>query len=298
MKKPSRTSPVFIASAMDIGSIAYILLSERRADGTIPHHPYQKWRGAHWVLAMLAEIGHPMGDRRLVPLREQVLSWLLSERHIKSVRRIKGRYRRCASQEGYAAWAMMRLGLADRRVDRIIGNLVSWQWPDGGWNCDKDPKATISSFHESWLPLRALALHHRLTGSIESRRAADRAAGLLLGRRVFLRKSDGKPMSPDFLQLAWPSYWHFNVLSGLTALAESGHIRDRRCLPALKWLESRALPGGFPADRRYFRPCRPGGQPVTGQSLFDWGRPVPAQADPLVTAAARSLFRSAGRPVR
>src|SRR4051795_7956177 len=31
------------------------LLSERGDDGTIPLHPYAKWRGAHWVLAVLAE---------------------------------------------------------------------------------------------------------------------------------------------------------------------------------------------------------------------------------------------------
>ena len=39
-----------------------VLLSERDESGRIPHHPYAKWVGAHWVLVMLAEAGYPPGD--------------------------------------------------------------------------------------------------------------------------------------------------------------------------------------------------------------------------------------------
>ncbi|MFJ2666394.1 hypothetical protein ACIO14_18795 [Nocardia fluminea] len=47
------------------------LLSERVADGTLPFHPYNaKWRGAHWVLVALAELGYPAGDESLAPLCE------------------------------------------------------------------------------------------------------------------------------------------------------------------------------------------------------------------------------------
>lgn len=276
----------YALSASERDRVSGVLLSGRVAGGAIPHHPYQKWRGAHWTLAMLAEIGHPRGDRGLVPLREQVLAWLLSDQHLKNVRFIKGKYRRCASQEGYAAWALMRLGLADGRVERLVSNLITWQWPDGGWNCDKRPGVGISSFHESWLPLRALTLHHRLTGDRKSGQAAGRAAELFLERKVFLRKRDGKPMSSDFLRLAWPSYWHYNVLSGLVALVESGHVNDRRCLPALRWLRSRALPeGDYPADKRYYRSCHPAAKPVTGQSLCDWAGLSSGRSDRLVSAA-------------
>jgi len=47
------------------------LLSGRRSDGSVPLHPYAKWCGAHWLLAILAELGYPPGDWSLVPLREQ-----------------------------------------------------------------------------------------------------------------------------------------------------------------------------------------------------------------------------------
>jgi len=36
-----------------------LLLSESNKDRKIPQHPYRKWYGAHWVLAVLADIGYP-----------------------------------------------------------------------------------------------------------------------------------------------------------------------------------------------------------------------------------------------
>ena len=58
-----------------------LLLSER-SRGVLPYHPYSKWCGAHWVLSVLAELGYPKGDASLIPLREQVLDWLLSSSHL------------------------------------------------------------------------------------------------------------------------------------------------------------------------------------------------------------------------
>ncbi len=135
------------------------LLSERDEEGKIPHHPYAKWVGAHWVLAALADLGYPAGDETLIPLREQVCAWLLGPGHQKGIKAIDSRVRRCASQEGNALYALLALGLADERADEVAGRLIQWQWPDGGWNCDKRPEASHSSFHESLIPLRGLALY-------------------------------------------------------------------------------------------------------------------------------------------
>jgi hypothetical protein len=130
-------------------------LSERRSDGTLPFGPYTKWIGAHWVLAQLADIGYPPGDTDLIPLREQVLTWLFSDKHWNTIKTINGRTRRCASQEGNGVYALLTLGLADERVDELVNRLIHWQWPDGGWNCDKNPHAHHSSFMASIIPLRA-----------------------------------------------------------------------------------------------------------------------------------------------
>src|SRR5215212_3942195 len=101
------------------------LLAGRSADGRLlrGRHPYAKWQGAHWVMATLADIGYPRGDRDLLPLRDQLLdAWLAphffdefacdSKSKVyskKGVPLMRGRYRRCASQQGNALYAIVTL---------------------------------------------------------------------------------------------------------------------------------------------------------------------------------------------
>jgi hypothetical protein len=270
-----------------------LLLSERGKDGKIPVHPYAKWYGAHWVLATLADIGYPLDDKSLIPLREQVLAWLFSEEHRKHIKTIDGRTRRCASQEGNALFSLLTLGLTDARTEELAERLVKWQWPDGGWNCDRDPKAVNSSFWESLIPLRALALHARLTGKKESREAAKRAAEVFLKRRLYKRQRDGKIMVGDFVELHYPCYWRYDILFGLKVMAEAGFIGDERCDDALGLLESKLLPdGGFPAEKKYYRVTD---KKTTGRSLVDWGGTSKKHMNEFVTADALYVLKKSGR---
>ena len=93
---------------------------------------------------------------------DQVFEWLLAPRHLKppSTQVFPGqedRVRRCASMEGLALWYLHELGLADDRADLLASRLVGWQWPDGGWNCDRNQDARHSSFHETVTPAIGLA---------------------------------------------------------------------------------------------------------------------------------------------
>jgi hypothetical protein len=268
------------------------LLSERDEDGRIPHHPYAKWVGAHWVLADLADNGYPAEDTSLRPLWEQVCEWLFGAEHQKRIRQIDGRVRRCASQEGNALFYSLKLGLADERTEELASRLVAWQWPDGGWNCDKHPTASHSSYHESFIPLRALALHAQTTGNAQSGAAAARAAEIFLKRRLFRRLADGSVIHEDFLRLYYPGYWHYNVLAGLKVLAEAGFIHDERCREALAWLANKQLPeGGFPAEKKYYQVTD---REVSGRSLVNWGVTSKRQMNEFVTADALFVLRSAG----
>jgi hypothetical protein len=269
-----------------------LLLSERRRDGKIPFHPYRKWYGAHWVLATLADIGYPSGDKSLIPLREQVLAWLFSEEHRKHIKTIDGRTRRCASQEGNALFSLLTLGLTDTRTEELAGRLIKWQWPDGGWNCDRDPKAVNSSFWESLIPLRALALHARLTGKKESKEAAKHAAEVFLKRRLYKGQKDGKVMRYEFVELHYPCYWRYDILFGLKVMAEAGFIGDVRCHDALELLESKRLPdGGFPAEKKHFRVTK---KMATGRSLVDWGGTSKKHMNEFVTADALYVLKKSG----
>jgi hypothetical protein len=265
------------------------LLRERDQDGDIAHHPYAKWYGAHWVLADLADIGYPPGDQSLIPLRERVYKWLFG----RTIHTIAGRVRRCASQEGNAVHYLLTLGLADERCDELVARLVSWQWPDGGWNCDKKPEAVNSSFMESLIPLRALAMHARHTGSRDSKDAAHRAAQVFLKRRLYQRVADGSVIHDDFVKLHYPCYWHYDILFGLKVMSEAGFIRDQCCQDALDLLQSKRLPdGGFPAEKKYYRVTN---KRTTGRSLVDWGGTSQRRMNEWVTADALCVLKAAGR---
>ena len=257
-------------------------------------HAYHKWNGSHWILSVLADLGCPPGDESLRPLMEETFTCWLSEGHIKKhLRVLEGRVRRCASQEGYAAWCSLRLGFADARTDELVSRLLKWQWPDGGWNCDKRPEADTSSFMETLIPLRALALYARLSGDARVEQAAERAAEVFLGRELFKRRRDGQVIDPHFLLLHYPAYWHYDILFGLKVMAEAGFIADPRCKEALDLLEARQLPdGGFPADETFARTTRP---ELSGYSPVGWGRKNPKRMNPFVTADALYVLRVAGR---
>ncbi len=229
----------------------------------------------------------------LIPLREQVLNWLLGEKHRKHIRMIDGRMRRCASQESNALLSLLRLGLADERCAELARRLVSWQWPDGGWNCDKRPQASHSSFYESWIPMRALWAYARACGDEASRTAALRTAELFLEHRLFRRSSDGLPILPEFIRLHYPPYWHYDLLAALGGMAELGLLADPRCKDALDLLETYWLPdGGFPAHGRYYRLSH---VEVSMTSTVSWGMVSDSKMNPWVTCQALGVLRQAGR---
>ncbi len=280
------------------------LLAGREKDGRLlrGRHPYEKWQGAHWVMATLADLGYPPGDRSLIPMRDQLLdAWLAPQffdewecpSKAKAYTRsgvpvMHGRHRRCASQQGNALYAIVTLGLADKRTEALVERLLHWQWPDGGWNCDKDPSADSSSFMETLTPMRGLAAYARHSGDARVQAAVDRAAAVFLDRHLFKRRSNGTTIRDEFVKLHYPLYWHYDILGGLKVLGEAGSIRDRRCRPALDLLAAKRLPdGGFPAEARHYKISR---KIELHADAVDWGGTSKRVANPWVTADALSVL--------
>ena len=269
------------------------LIKAGRAGGA-----YRKWQGPHWTLAGLAELGYPPGDTSLEPVVGQIFSWLLSPGHLKppSTTVLPGqedRVRRCASMEGMALWYLHELGLADDRADELAARLIGWQWPDGGWNCDRTPSARTSSVQETLIPLRGLVRHARANPRDPAITAAvERAAEFLLERRLLWRRRDGEPIRPswggDPLQIQWPTRF-YDVLFALVVMAEIGRIHDPRCADALRFLAAKQLPGGgFPVERRTSRTVD---QVASDGTFADWGPGGRTRANPYVTIDALWVLR-------
>jgi hypothetical protein len=280
---------------------ARALLSGREPDGTIRLYPYVKFQGPHWTLVSLALIDYPPGDPALEPLKRQVDGWLLGRTFNRPPRTVlypeqPDRVRRCASQEGNAIWAALRLGLEDDHTGALVERLVAWQWPDGGWNCDKRRDARNSSFQETAIPARALHAFGARFGHSGALRAADRAAELLLSRRMLWRLRDGAPIRPDWGppvdRIQFPIQF-YDVLFALQIMAELGRLGDPRCADALALLESKRCPdGGFPLEERVGITR----SVVASRATFaDWGPAGTTRSTPFVTIAALLVLRLAAR---
>jgi len=273
------------------------LLGGRNGKGEIPQHPYSKWTGAHWVLYALAEIDYPPHAAELAPLRDRVLSWLLSPTYERfALRRVRGQreVRIHASMEGNALWSILKLDLDDGRAARLAARLLETQWRDGGWNCDLRGRGETSSFTESLIPLRALALYARTRKDRAAQSAVDRAAEFFLKRRLYRRVHGGTIIHSNFVRLRFPDYWHYDILFGLTVMAEAGLVRDPRCADALDLLESKQLPrGGWAADGKYYHVSTH--EQRNGTSRAAWGPSGKTQMNEFVTADALYVLRAAGR---
>lgn len=266
-------------------------LLKGREDAGAPRHPYSKWGGAHWRLTSLMDLDAPSDLPGIPEAIEPVLAWLTGKAHRRNVPIIRGLARRCASIEGNALAVAVHFGLAtDPRSKVMAEGLVAWQWPDGGWNCDRREEARHSSFHETHPALRGLAAYARTTGDAAASEAADRAAEFILRHRVCFSERTGEPLSPATLKLHYPPYWRYDFFAGLRVLTESGHIRDSRAADALDLLEQKRQPDDrWVIEAVHFR--RPGRSGPTPE-VIDWGL---RQASEPVTLAAMRVLRAAGR---
>lgn len=276
------------------GPIVRALLSGQQPDGGFGRHPYSKWTGAHWRLVSLVELGIPAGEPRAVAAAQTVLDWLTGASHRRNVPIISGRARRCGSQEGNALAVASRLGLAgDERTRLLATELIEWQWPDGGWNCDRRPEAHRSSFHETLPPIWGLHEYAVATDDADAAAAARRGAELLLDHRLFRTLRTGDPINDEWLTPHWPPYWHYDVLQALVVLARMGRGADPRATDALDALRARRRRDGrWRASARWWKP------PPSSRAgeAVDWR--LDDSADRLVTLRALTVLGSASQPPR
>jgi hypothetical protein len=265
---------------------------------------YRKWSGGHWVLITLADLGYPPGDPDLDPLAERVMQTWLAPRYYTEfetttspykkpgVPLMDGRYRRCGSQQGGALLAAVTLGVQPAATGRLVERLLHWQWPDGGWNCSRRLTAGSSSVYETLLPMRGLAAYADSRGDRSARRACERAAEVLLSRRLLYRRTTGALIRSEWTKLHYPSYWYYDVLSAAKGLAEAGLLADDRCQDGLDLLESKRLPdGGWAAEGKYYNPPGARGQ----AEIVDWGGVNVRRTNEWVTADALTVLHAAGR---
>lgn len=138
-------------------------------------------------------------------------------------------------------------------IERILGRLLKEQLADGGWNCEAENGSTRSSFHTTICVLEAL-LEYELAAGANPEVSAARRRGeeYLLERGLLRRQSNGEIIDPAWMQFAFPSWWHYDVLRGLEYLRKAGLKPDARIAEAVQLVESKRDAGGrWPLERQH-----------------------------------------------
>jgi hypothetical protein len=217
--------------------------------------PDGRWGGRPWsldytdtfhVLELLRRFGlDPESEpaRRAIGLvREQVI-WRGGapvETPWDDHRFFEGEVEPCINGNVVATGAYFGVDMAPL-VERLLGE----QLTDGGWNCEVENGATVSSFGTTINVLEGLLEHERaIGGSAVVRDARRRGEEYLLERRLFRRRSTGEVIDPAFLEFSFPTWWHYDVLRGLNYLRDTGEPPDERVAEAIDVVEGQRDPDG------------------------------------------------------
>jgi len=130
-------------------------------------------------------------------------------------------------------------------VAPIVERILAERLEDGGWNCQAELGSVRSSFDTTINVLDGLLAFERATGGSPALSTArQRGEEYLLERRLFRRKSTGEVVNPEYLDFAFPYYWHYDVLRALDYFRLAGADRDPRMAEAVDIVRSKRQPDG------------------------------------------------------
>jgi hypothetical protein len=231
------------------------LLALQGPDGLWAGRPWsQDWTDTFHVLELLRRFGlDPQSEqaRRAIDLvREQVV-WrggAPGETPWADNRFFEGEVEPCINGNVVATGSYFGVDMTPL-VDRLLGEQLS----DGGWNCEVENGATVSSFGTTINVLEGLLEHERaIGGSAGVGEARRRGEEYMLERRLFRRKSTGEVIDPTWLEFSFPTWWHYDVLRGLDYLRCTGDEPDERAAEAIAVVEgNRDADGRWPLQNVY-----------------------------------------------
>jgi hypothetical protein len=223
------------------------LLALQAPDGRWGGRPWsQDWTDTFHVLELLRRFGlDPESEqaRRAVGLVREHVVWrggAPGETPWAENRFFEGEVEPCINGNVVSTGAYFGVDMTPL-VDRLLGE----QLPDGGWNCEVENGATVSSFGTTINVLEGLLEHERATGgTAETAAARRRGDEYMLERRLFRRKSTGVVIDPIWLQFSFPTWYFYDVLRGLDYVRSADVKADERIAEAIEVVEGNRDPDG------------------------------------------------------
>jgi hypothetical protein len=200
--------------------------------------PGQPWTSTMHTLQTLQLFGlDPVSDaaRRAIPLIAENCRW-----EHDGQRYFDGEVEPCINGRTIESGAYFGVDVSPL-VQRMLGERLA----DGGWNCRAEEGSVRSSFDSTIDVLDGLLEYERATGGspavLDARRCGEE---YLLERQLFRRRSTGDVVRAEYLEFAFPYYWHYDVLRALDYFRGSGAVPDPRMAEAVELVRSKRQPDG------------------------------------------------------
>ena len=129
-------------------------------------------------------------------------------------------------------------------VDGLVSGLLDDQLDDGGWNCETENGATVSSFDSTICVLEGLLEYELAGGRVDVAAARRRGEEYVLQRQLFRRRSTGEVPAERWLEFSWPPRWHYDVLRALDHFRRTGEAPDARVAEAVQLVHDKRQPDG------------------------------------------------------
>ena len=230
------------------------LLALQAPDGLWAGRPWSHdWTDTFHVLELLRRFGlEPASEQagRAIDLVREHVTWRdpVFETPWADHRFFEGEVEPCINGNVVSTGAYFGVDMAP-----LVGRLLGEQLPDGGWNCEVENGATVSSFGTTINVLEGLLEHERaIGGSAVVAAARRRGEAYMLERGLFRRRSTGEVIDPSWLQFSFPTWYHYDVLRGLDYLRSAVVAPDARVAEALALVErKRGEDGRWPLENTH-----------------------------------------------
>lgn len=244
-----------LREAIAAGGDTAVLLSAGNGAGHWGAGFYQpKWICSHYTLLELRNLGVSSHAPRACDVVSMILKQeKASDGGLNPTRTVKASD---ACVNGMALNYASYFGARADELTSVVDFLLHQQLEDGGFNCRYNRMgARHSSVHSTVCVIEGITqyqtsgYHYRTKKLLTAR---DEAIEFLLRHHLFRSERTGQVINPEFTRLHHPTRWHFDILRGLKALADSGTRYDPRMADALHVLRLRQDANGrWAANRSY-----------------------------------------------
>ena len=229
------------------------LLAHQDREGTWAQGLYSpKWVSTTYTMLLLRDLGLPAGNSQAHKACAVLLDSTAGSRNGGGIG--------WASETCIAGLVLSILSafeVDDDRLERFADHLLGEQMADGGWNCRYRRGAHHASMNTTILALEALIRYERHRARLARRLTAVRQAQrrgreFLLVHHLYRSHRTGDVIQRNYVRLAFPPQWHFDVLRGLDYFRDAGTRRDTRLADAIDLLRSKQRSDGrWALEHRY-----------------------------------------------